>query len=123
MIQQFKKVEGPAAWYGRDFEHNDEWIYHLSSKDIQELDHAITAFHQNGRQLNELQYNDIPLPYLGQQLHTIQKEVVHGRGFQLIKGLPVERYGKKDATIAYWLMGLYMGEAVPQMAKDISWDM
>ena len=39
-----------------------------------------------------------------------------GRGFLLVRGVPVERYGERDATLAYWGLGLHLGTAVSQNA-------
>jgi len=60
---------------------------------------------------------DFPLPSLGPVLAGIQEEVVNGRGFVLIKGVPVGRYSMQEAAAAFWGIGTYLGEAVPQNAK------
>ena len=39
-----------------------------------------------------------------------------GRGFVLVRGVPVERYGEEDASLAYWGLGLHLGRAVSQNA-------
>jgi hypothetical protein len=39
-----------------------------------------------------------------------------GRGFLLVRGVPVERYGERDATLAYWGLGLHLGRPVTQNA-------
>lgn len=57
------------------------------------------------------------LPSLGAILTAIQDEVTWGRGFALIRGVPVDRYTRKEALIAYWGIGLYWGKAVPQNKK------
>ncbi len=57
------------------------------------------------------------LPTLGPILTSIQEEVTWGRGFALIRGVPVDRYTRKESLIAYWGLGLYWGKAVPQNKK------
>ena len=52
--------------------------------------------------LQDLTQRDFPLPTLGPRLVKIHKEVVHGRGFQLIKGLPVQRYSPREVMTIYW---------------------
>lgn len=57
---------------------------------------------------------DFPLPRLGAKLAAILEEIEHGRGFVLMRGLPVERLGEDDATAAYWGIGTWFGEVAPQ---------
>ena len=52
---------------------------------------------------------DFPLPKLGPKLSAIQQEASFGRGFALLKGVPVERYSRKESLIAYWLIGQHWG--------------
>lgn len=52
--------------------------------------------------LQDLTQHDFPLPTLGPRLVEIHEEVVHGRGFQLIKGLPVQRYSPQEVMTIYW---------------------
>ena len=50
---------------------------------------------------------DFPLPSLGPLLSGIQQEVLRGRGFALIRGLPVDRWSRLETLVAYWGIGLY----------------
>lgn len=62
-------------------------------------------------------HKDFPLPTLGPKLKQFTEEVVNGRGFQFIRGVPVDRYTAADATIVYWGLGTYWGRIVPQNKK------
>ena len=48
---------------------------------------------------------DFKLPELSTQLAQLKRDVVHGRGFALIKGLPVDRWTTEQSVIAYWGIG------------------
>lgn len=52
---------------------------------------------------------DFMLPTLGPKLSAIQQEASFGRGFALLKGVPVDRYSRKESLIAYWLIGQHWG--------------
>jgi len=114
MESDSKLFEGPAVWYGRDLAKSDTWKYRLSEQDIVEIDAAIASVRQCNIEISNVGCEDFPLPTLGKVLTDIRHEVVHGRGFVVIKGLPVERYSIAEAAIAYWGVGTYLGEAVPQ---------
>ena len=67
--------------------------------------------------MQEITRQEFPLPSLGPKLESFRDEVVLGRGFYLIKGLPVERLGVEASVTAYWGFSLYWGTAVSQNAK------
>lgn len=117
MTSELKLFEGSAAWYGAKLAGSDEWIYRLTAADIAEIEAAMAGVRQRGLEIGQVRRQDFPLPALGSALTEIQNQVVNGRGFVLIKGLPVERYGIDEAALAYWGIGTYFGEAVPQNAK------
>ena len=57
---------------------------------------------------------DFPVPSLEPLLQRVRRETLHGRGFMLLRGIPVERYTLRQSAVAYWGLGLYLGEAVSQ---------
>jgi hypothetical protein len=108
-------VEGPSAWIGAELaRHPEQWIYQLSPRDLDELDRAVTAV--RGRDLAELRRADFPLPNLAPALDELREQVLNGRGFVLIRGLPVEGKPIADSAAAYWGIGTYFGQARSQNA-------
>jgi hypothetical protein len=67
--------------------------------------------------VQEVTQKDFPLPTLGPKLLAIRDELVSGRGFYLIKGLPVQKWTREEAILAYWGLGTYWGHAVSQNGK------
>ena len=61
--------------------------------------------------------NAFPLPALGAKLLAIREEIIRGRGFQLIKGVPVDRWSRRQTVIAYRGMGTYLGRALSNNKK------
>ena len=60
---------------------------------------------------------DFPLPTLAPKLAQICGELLHGRGFALLRGLPVERWSIREAATAYFGIGSHLGSARSQNAK------
>ena len=58
-----------------------------------------------------------PLPTLGPELGRITRDLIDGRGVVLIRGVPVDRYGKERASAIYWGVGMHLGRPWPQNAK------
>jgi hypothetical protein len=57
------------------------------------------------------------LPRLAQRLSRVLAELLDGRGFVLMRGLPVERYSREQTAIAYMGIGAYFGRPRSQNAK------
>lgn len=110
----FGIFDGPSAWYARDLQESDEWIYHLTETEVEELDEQVGFW--SGVPLAHIQPGLRPLRGLGDRLHELGRELEEGRGFFLIRGVPVERYTEEQASIAYWVIGSALGRPVPQNA-------
>lgn len=105
----FTPVHGPENWYAREYKDPASYTYVLTRSDIAELDAAVEKIKSSGSKLEETKKDDFPLPILGPKLKQLLREAQFGRGFQLIRGVPVERYSREESVIAYWGMGLYWG--------------
>lgn len=46
----------------------------------------------------DVKLDAFPLPTLGPKLKAMQHEASFGRGFQMIKGVPVDRYTRADLS-------------------------
>ena len=109
---------GPEAWYGPQWHGRDDWIDRLSPADIDEIAAAVRAWDARaGDRPAPMSADDFPLPMLGPRLAAMRHELLHGRGFSLIKGLPVDRMSKRDAAMAFMGIGAHLGRARSQNAK------
>src|ERR1051325_3313094 len=82
------EVEDRSAWYGHDLANCDDWIEYLSTDEI-----------------------DTP------RLQRILDEVLNGRGFVLIRGLPIERWTRPEAAEAVLKIGAQLGNRSTQNAE------
>ena len=110
-------IDSPAAWYGRDLQKDDSWIEHLSAAEIDELLGAVEQVNARGISMLEMKLEDFPLPTLAPRLRDLARELDHGRGFWLLRGLPIDNLSERDAAFAYWGMGLHLGSPVSQNAR------
>ena len=114
----FAVIEGAAAWYGSDMlNRSGEWLYELDSAHVAEIDSAVATIIEDGTPILDITRAVFPLPTLQIRLDAIQDDVVNGRGFALIRGLPVDRYSLEEAAVAYFGIGSSFGWAIPQNAK------
>jgi Taurine catabolism dioxygenase TauD, TfdA family len=110
-------LETRCEWSADDMRDPATWTEHLSKAEIAELEQAVA--HARGRSVDLLQIGkaDFPLPTLGRRLQAIERELMDGRGFVLIRGLPRERWSNDDMSLAYWGVGAHLGKPWPQNAK------
>ncbi|HKK29989.1 MAG TPA: TauD/TfdA family dioxygenase [Alphaproteobacteria bacterium] len=110
-------IAGPSAWYGPDLANSDEWVYQLTESDIAEIDAAIAPLVAREADIARITQADFPLPTLGPKLKDLCSDVLNGRGFALMRGLPVDRYSMRESATAYFGVGTYFGNARSQNAK------
>lgn len=108
-------LTGPAAWRGSGLAGDTSWIHQLSPETIAALDAALAQVKQRGLSFPKFNREDFPLPAsVQQQLLAHADELENGKGFLVLRGLPVERYTDEDINIVYYGLGLHMGQPVRQ---------
>jgi hypothetical protein len=95
---------------------NTGWIRQFSAPEIAELEAAVEVAQATGKSRGELTAKDFPLPTLATESHRWLRELADGRGFMLLRGLPVEDWGDEKPTLAYLGLGLHMGTLASQNA-------
>lgn len=111
-------VSGPSAWTGPDLAKREgEWLHRLDARELAEIDAAVRAVRASGRPLAEISPAAFPLGAFGDTLRALLRELLEGRGFFMLRGLPVERYSREEQAIAYMGIGAHLGRARSQNAK------
>ena len=112
-------LHGPAVWRGPDMAARRDWVETFSAEDIAEIEAAIRPLAQAdiAADIANIRAADFPLPTLGPRLARIRHDVLHGRGFVLLRGLPVQRWSRRESATAFFGLGTYFGHAVSQNAK------
>jgi len=106
-----------SAWYGSDLADCTDWTEHLSEAEIAEIESACHDLKELQDQPGMLNAEEVPLPTLGPRLRALLDEVLNGRGFVLIRGLPVERWTRREAAIAFLIIGVHLGNLRMQNAE------
>lgn len=110
-------LETPTAWLGKDMAAAPErWLVHLSDSQIAELESAAQRFLDSGTEIGEMCRDDFPLPAFGPHLAELQKTLISGIGFQLLRGLPVADYSPEMIATIFCGVGAHLGKARSQNA-------
>lgn len=112
-----EKIAGPSAWRGVDLAGSDDWVYELSSVEVQVLEDAQGALEAKGLSFPQFRVEDFPLNPLEALLERLAAELEDGRGFMLLRGLPVDRLTEAQIRSIYFGIGLNLGIPVSQNAK------
>jgi hypothetical protein len=110
------EIKDASAWYGPEIRGRADWIERLSEAEIAEVESAAQDLAKSSIDPATLGIDDFPLPTLGPRLQNLLDEVLHGRGFVLIQTLPVHRWTKRTAAIAFLGIGTHLGNLRRQNA-------
>jgi len=109
---------GEAAWYGPDMAKRGDWQMPLSPDEIAEIESAVRPVAESQANIAALTAREFPLPTLGPRLRArVENDVLNGRGFLLMRGLPVGRWSMRESATAFFGLGTHLGGARSQNGK------
>ncbi len=103
---------GEGAWLGPDMAARRDWAHSFSDAEISELETVADAVID--QDIVPLKSADFVMPLLDPVLARIRDDVVNGRGFALLRGVPVADWSRKRTARAYWAIGTRIGTPVTQ---------
>ena len=110
--------KGRGVWRGVDFADPEAWTYRLPPAALAELYSAMRHVRDGRREIPTLTMADFPAPCFASDASALRKEVQSGRGFVVIRGLPIDSYSDEEAAIIYWGIATYLGTPIPQNVKE-----
>ena len=112
-----KPLVDPAGWYPDELRGRPVWIYSLSGAEQSDILDSVDAFQARGTPLKDATRDDFPLPILGRGLRDIRAELLDGRGFALLRGLPTAGRSLAQTAAAFWAIGSHMGRVTSQNSQ------
>ena len=109
-----QEIDTAASWHAADFVGDQSWLVHFTDAEIAALDQAVAAVMAHGLRFPDFGKDDFPLAGWAERLRSFADELENGRGFLLARGLPVDRYSDEEIEIAYYGIGLHLGQPVRQ---------
>ncbi len=102
-------LHSAAAWRGDELRQSSDWIEVLSTAEVAELHTAVQRATASGKALARLSRTDFPLPTLQARIAQWREQVRRGRGFVLVRGLPVDAWTPQETETFYWCFGQHFG--------------
>jgi hypothetical protein len=108
-------LEVGCEWTSDDL--GERYVFELTREHLAELDAALVHAESVTDDVLDITRDDFPLPTLGPELAQLTRSLIEGDGVALIRGVPVDQYGKARASTIYWGVGTHLGLPWPQNAK------
>jgi len=112
--EQATTVTSASAWKGEDLKHDTSWCHRLTGSELGCLERALLGLKSKDLAFPEFTREDFPLPELTNLFSEISRVLEEGRGFALVKGLPVSSYSEDEINALYYGIGLHLGSPVTQ---------
>ena len=107
-------IKGPEVWTANTVGDEHVWSSALTAAEIAGLDDMLKQLESRGDTFPDFHLDGISIGPVASTLDTIANILEEGRGFHLLRGLPIDRYTDDQINMIYYAIGLYMGMPVKQ---------
>jgi hypothetical protein len=107
-------IDHPNAWKVADFETPAHYTIELTATQLRDIERAMRQIKAAGLGLDDLQRGHFELPSLAPVIGEIRHQIEDGRGFVLLRRLPVEDYSKDEIGMIFWGIGTHLGRGLSQ---------
>lgn len=110
-------VRDRSAWRGSELRNDSSWYWNLPEAAIRDIDAALAAPANARVPLIEMTREHLPLPSIERDIAALVDEFENGRGFIVIRGLPLHRYNNDQIARIFWGIGRHIGNPISQNAQ------
>lgn len=114
MTTMRRLIAARSAWRPSDFPDRDAYTVALSDAHLLAFDSALAVNRAAGRVPEDITADDFALRAIARDVAAWRDEVLHGRGFVVLRGLSRDRYSADDLAAIFWALGTHLGRAVSQ---------
>ncbi len=109
-----KIFTGLQAWKSKDFQDESDWMSRFTADEISEMDRVAKGSSLPVEELLKKGRDDFAMPRIAAKFEEIREQLEGGRGFAVLRGVPVERYSLPQARQVFWALSVHMGTPQPQ---------
>lgn len=107
----------PANWTAATVGSLQEIEHHVTPDEVAELAAVCEKLEAHGLGWNDTTRENFPFQTLSPVLHQALHDLQNGRGFALLRGLPLGQWSKDRARLAAWGIGTWIGTHVSQTVQ------
>ena len=108
------RIDHPSAWKSSDFAGEDDFSLDLEPRHLRALDAALHRVRKQGLDAEDIVRDQFPLEGAQDLIEEMRNRLLHGSGFLMLRGWPVEQYSLEDLGAMYCGFGTHFGTAVSQ---------
>ena len=97
-----------------DFKTPADYTIELTATHLRDIERAMRKIKAAGLGLDDLQREHFDVPSLRPVIDQIRHEIEDGRGFVVVRRLPVEDYSKDEIGMIFWGIGTHLGRGLSQ---------
>ncbi|EED19027.1 TfdA family oxidoreductase, putative [Talaromyces stipitatus ATCC 10500] len=105
-----QQLSSSFVWAGDDIQGRDDWVIALTARHLEEIDRALNQFKELNKPYGYINRRTFPLSSLGSLLRDSSRELHFGRGFFVLRGIPVDKYTTEENIIIYAGVSSYVGD-------------
>ncbi|MBT3557587.1 MAG: TauD/TfdA family dioxygenase [Rhodospirillales bacterium] len=114
MPTNYPTIPACSHWRGTDFHSKDDVAVDLDAALVQDSLAEIRAVAAKGHEVTSLAHEDVPMKAFSEPMAALRDEILHGRGFAILRGFPVDELNQTEIETMYWALGLHLGLPVSQ---------
>ena len=107
-------IDHPGAWKAADFKTAADYTIEFTAAQLGDIDRALRQIKAAGLGLDNLQREHFEVPSLRPVIDEIRYQIEDGRGFVVVRRLPVEDYSKDEIGMIFWGIGTHLGRGLSQ---------
>jgi hypothetical protein len=107
-------IRHSSAWRVADFLSPADYTLELTAAQLADIRRAVERIKAAGLGLDDLQREHFDVASLRPAVEEIRREIADGRGFVVVRRLPVEDYSKDEIGMIFWGIGTHLGRGLSQ---------
>ncbi|KAK0746286.1 hypothetical protein B0T18DRAFT_438308 [Schizothecium vesticola] len=104
------ELKEKMAWTGSDFPEPSRYVHVLVENEVAEIKAAVKSYKALGQDGDLIEPQNFPLPTLGPKLEEMSRDIHHGKGFGVVRGLNPADFDVEDLTLLYLGIQCYIAE-------------
>jgi hypothetical protein len=112
-----RPVVDPAGWTAETLGPVEDWAYHVTSADADEIVAAVASFRRTGLPITDVTRDSFPLDRFGDVVADVRRELLDGRGIVMLRDFPLDRLDREAVALAYLGVGSHIGQNMIQNAS------
>ncbi len=115
-----ERIQDDRAWTADSIGQDRPWCLHLDQRCWDLIDPLVQVWRQDPQPITQVRLSETQRQEGAEVLADVLRMLETGYGFVLLDRIPLDRYSHQEATLAYWLIGQFMGQPFEQNVKGTS---